>query len=42
MYIKTSSLNININPELKKNSKPLRAHRKYLFNIVDDKKRHYL
>ncbi len=38
MYIKTSSLNINIIPWIKKNLKHQRPYRKYWFNIVDDKK----
>jgi hypothetical protein len=39
MYIKTSSLNININPWIKKKIiNHQRPYKKYWFHIVDDKK----
>ncbi len=38
MYIKTSFLNININPLIKKILNHQRPYRKYWFNIVDNKK----
>jgi hypothetical protein len=38
MYIKISSLNINIIPWIKKILNHQRPYRKYWFNIVDDKK----
>jgi hypothetical protein len=38
MYIITSSLNININPWIKKILNHQRPYKKYWFNIVDDKK----
>ncbi len=38
MYINTSSLNININPWIKKILNHQRSYKKYWFNIVDDKK----
>ncbi len=38
MYIKTSFLNINIIPLIKKILNHQSPYRKYWFNIVDDKK----